>query len=310
MESRVPEIVPVDLHQRMVADPHLLIIDLLPPDHYDRVHLPGAHNACVFEVAFLENVARTGAGNKRPLVIYGASARTADAATAADKLTRAGYTQIETLRGGLDAWRRTGLPLEGSDPDTQADPETRVTPMDGAYTVDLDASRIEWMGRNPSSRHHGSLDLSAGDITIQNGNITGCFVIDMGSIRNFNLEGDELQPVLLSHLASDDFFFVERFPSANFSLTLGRPAVTTSLSSPNYEMAGTLELRGVTAEQTFLATITPGEAGEMLAEAHFDIDRTRWRVIYGSARFFEHLGMHLVFDLITVELRIKARLKA
>jgi hypothetical protein len=75
-------------------------------------------------------------------------------------------------------------------------------------------------------------------------------------------------------------------------------------------MAGILELRGVTAEQTFLATITPGEAGEMLAEAHFDIDRTRWRVIYGSARFFEHLGMHLVFDLITVELRIKARLKA
>jgi len=31
-------------------------------------------------------------------------------------------------------------------------------------------------------------------------------------------------------------------------------------------------------------------------EAHFDIDRTKWDIIYGSSRFFEHLGMHLVFD--------------
>jgi hypothetical protein len=29
-------------------------------------------------------------------------------------------------------------------------------------------------------------------------------------------------------------------------------------------------------------------------------------VIYGSARFFEHLGMHLVFDLISIAVRIVA----
>jgi hypothetical protein len=37
-----------------------------------------------------------------------------------------------------------------------------------------------------------------------------------------------------------------------------------------------------------------------LPGAHFDFDRTRWNVIYGSSRFFEHLGMHLVFDLISI----------
>jgi polyisoprenoid-binding protein YceI len=132
----------------------------------------------------------------------------------------------------------------------------------------------------------------------------------MATLRNFSLEGDELQPVLISHLASDDFFFVERFPKAKFTLTQGRPAAGASLTSLNYEMAGTLELRGVTAEQTFLATVTPGQEGALLAEAHFDFDRTRWKVIYGSARFFEHLGMHLVFDMITVELRIMAHPKA
>jgi hypothetical protein len=40
----------------------------------------------------------------------------------------------------------------------------------------------------------------------------------------------------------------------------------------------------------------------MTIEAHFDIDRTRWKVIYGSARFFEHLGMHLVFDPISIQI--------
>jgi rhodanese-related sulfurtransferase len=310
MASSLHEVTPADLHRRVTADSQLVVIDLLPPPHFKIVHLPQARNACVFEVAFLENVARLAPDKDQSLVVYGASAHSADAATAVDKLVRAGYAQVETLRGGLDAWRRAGLPLAGEDPEAQPDPQTQVILADGAYNVDLSDSRIEWMGRNPNTRHTGSVDLSAGEITIDSGVITGCFVIDMAAIRNFSLAGDALQPVLLAHLASDDFFFVERFPKANFTLTRGRPAAAATLTSPNYELAGTLELRGVTAEQTFLATITPGEDGALLAEAHFDLDRTRWKVIYGSARFFEQLGMHLVFDMISVELRIKAYPKA
>ena len=45
------------------------------------------------------------------------------------------------------------------------------------------------------------------------------------------------------------------------------------------------------------------EDGTVSIEAHFDLDRTRWNVLYGSSRFFEHLGMHLVYDLLTIELR-------
>ena len=66
-------------------------------------------------------------------------------------------------------------------------------------------------------------------------------------------------------------------------------------------------LRGISAEQSFPATIVPTEEGRIAAEAHFDIDRTRWGAIYGSAKFFEHLGMHLVFDQISLQLRIITR---
>ena len=56
-----------------------------------------------------------------------------------------------------------------------------------------------------------------------------------------------------------------------------------------------------------MATVTPTADRRMAAEAHFDFDRVRWGIIYGSRRFFEHLGMHGVFDMISIQLRIVAR---
>lgn len=65
-------------------------------------------------------------------------------------------------------------------------------------------------------------------------------------------------------------------------------------------------VEGVTAEVEFDITVNQTVENELLLEAHFDIDRTRWNIIYGSSRFFEHLGMHKVFDLISLQLRIVA----
>jgi len=41
----------------------------------------------------------------------------------------------------------------------------------------------------------------------------------MDSIVNFNLQDDALRKVLIDHLKSDDFFFVEQFPEVNFFLS-------------------------------------------------------------------------------------------
>jgi polyisoprenoid-binding protein YceI len=106
---------------------------------------------------------------------------------------------------------------------------------------------------------------------------------------------------------SDDFFFVKLFPKALFILAAAKPVESPTLSSPNFQVEGTLELRGVKVDTRFPATVNRREDGSVSIEAHFDIDRTRWNVLYGSSRFFEHLGMHLVYDLVTIELRIFAR---
>jgi rhodanese-related sulfurtransferase/polyisoprenoid-binding protein YceI len=285
----------------------LVIIDTLPGDVYRKRHLPGAKNACVYEVVFPQQVEAIVPDRNREIVVYGSSIVSMDAVTAAEKLARLGYQRVQVLSGGLAAWREARCPLEGEEVDGTLDPGTRLILPEGAYVVDTDQSVVMWTGRNPNGRHFGSVKLAGGEITVQGSEISGSFAIDMHTIKNVDLEGSEWQPVLIAHLESDDFFFVKLFPSARFTITSAELVDDPTLSSPNLEVEGILELRGMRNSVTFLATASALADGRIAAEAHFDLDRTRWRMIYGSSRFFEHLGMHLVFDPITIQLRIVTR---
>jgi polyisoprenoid-binding protein YceI/rhodanese-related sulfurtransferase len=283
------------------------LIHTLTGIHFQKVHLPGARNACVFEVTFLDQMNSITADKNAEIVLYGSSERSMDALTAAEKLKLEGYQRILILKGGIESWRALGYPLEGESGENADDPETHLLLPEGEYQIDSEQSIIEWFGRNPNTKHFGTIRISKGQIQIENGNMTGAVEIDMDSIENLNLEGDELQPVLVSHLKSDDFFLVKAFPKAKFTINSGQLAEEPHLSSSNYEVNGTLNLRGVKADLSFATTIASTEDGGLIAEAHFDIDRTRWNVIYGSTRFFENLGMHLVYDLISFQMRIATR---
>ena len=295
-----------DLKAHLTENPETVLVDLLSPEHFAGRHIPGAQNACVFQVSFLDDLAVAAPDKQVPIVVYGASIRCRDAEMALEKLDRAGYENVSFLEGGLEAWRAAGYDLEGEAPDRQDDPQTTVTLPDGHYTVDTAASQVEWAGRNPNTRHIGTVDIAAGVIDIKDGTITGRFEIDMTTIHNINLEGDELQPVLEAHLQSDDFFFTKMFPKAVFTVKEAKRIEPGWVTAPNYHVRGELNLRGVSADLEFDATAASIEDGSFTMEAHFDIDRTRWNVIYGSTRFFEHLGMHKVFDLLSFQIRLIA----
>ncbi len=294
-----------ELMERINNKDSLILIDTLPGVHFEKVHLPGARGACVFEVSFLEQVQAIAAGIKSEIILYGSSSRSMDALTAAEKLQREGYENVSILIGGLEAWRAMGYEIQGDYPD-MTDPETVLRLDDGKFRVDTGQSVIEWSGRNPNTKHFGTVGIKKGQVAVKNSIITGVFEIEMESIDNTNLKGDELHPVLVSHLKSDDFFFVKIFPTAVLTINQGRAVQTPFLSSPNYDFKATLELRGIKADLAFQATVTKTEDGGLAAEAHFDIDRTQWEVIYGSTRFFENLGMHLVFDLVSFQVKIIA----
>jgi rhodanese-related sulfurtransferase len=305
-ESGYKTITPGQLSQWLDERRDFLLLDVLPNEVFKARCIPGARNACVYEVTFPDQVAAISTERERLIVVYGSSHLSLDAATAAEKLVRLGYRSVYTLAGGVLAWRKEGLPLEGEEPETVSDPGTRLRLLDGTYKVDPEASLVAWIGRNANKAHHGTVQLAGGELSVRGGSLSGAVEVDMRSIKNIDLGGDELQPVLIAHLESDDFFFVKSFSSAKFTIKTGKPLADPYLSSPNYEVEGAFELRGVSQDIHFLATVSNLEDGRIAAEAHFDIDRTRWKVLYGSSRFFEHLGMHLVFDPLTIQLRIVA----
>ena len=283
----------------------ILLLDPLPKSRFEQVHAIGAKNACVYEVSFLEQVAALCNDKDKMIVICGVDKDTYDAITAASKLQRDGYSNIAILKGGLAAWQQAGFPLAGESTDQEPQPEKQFA--DGRFQIDLESSVIQWAGRNSKTTHWGTLHLSDGEVSVTDGEVSGEFTIDMNSIDNINLAGNDLKSVLEDHLKSDDFFYVKKFPEARFKLLAKPTHDDRNSSSPNYHVKGELTLCGVTASQEFDASLVQDENGRLVAEAHFDLDRTRWGVIYGSTRFFKHLGMHLVFDHISLQLRVMTK---
>jgi polyisoprenoid-binding protein YceI len=280
----------------------LCIIDTLPPEFCEREHIPGAHNACVYEMVFLEKVSQFANDPHTRIVVYGSSDRSRGAAVALDKLSRAGYANVSELAGGLEAWQAAGFPMELAGAGSVEAPEL----ADGSYSIDVSGSRLEWTGRNINGRHSGTITLAGGEITVEKGGVTGGTVtIDMNTIVNLDLKDETYNRMLISHLESEDFFDVTAYPTAVF--TLNGSERLAAAGSPNLLIQGALELKGTTKPLALPAEIVPQEDGTVKVRAACDIDRTEWGVLYGSGRFFEKLGMHLVSDIISIELFLAAR---
>lgn len=281
-----------------------LLIHTLPAEHFTKIHIPAAANACVYQVTFLDDMRAICADKDSVIVLYGSSSHSLDAVTAAEKLQRSGYRQVFILDGGIAAWRTAGFPVEGDTTEEDLDPATRLPLFEGEYQLDTEASVVGWSGRNQNNKHFGTLPLKSGYLIMHGRSLTGELVVDMDAMENINLTGNELQPVLLAHLKSDDFFFTKSFPTATFIVDQGEITDIPYRTTTNSLLKGSLSLRGVTKNLDFPATIVVREDGRLGLEAHFDLDRTQWNIIYGSSRFFEHLGMHTVFDQISIELRL------
>ena len=273
-------------------------MNVLTPEAHAEAHLPGSVNFCVYETAFIGDVTAAYPDRATPFIVYGLADATIEAREAQEKLAQAGYLQTRRLAGGLKAWQSSGGPAEGSG----APPPPSV---DGDYAIDTTASMILWTGRNLLNFHHGRLQLSGGELAVRDGKVVrGRAAVDMASLECFDLTDSALNRALLGHLRSEDFFAVDRFPTAEFLFERVEPLPDATPGSPNYLVAGALTLRGITAPVEFSAVIGPRPEGGQIAQAQLDIDRTKWGALYGSGRFYSRLAGHLVNDLIHLHLKI------
>lgn len=102
-----------ELQDKLAEGDPLALVEVLPPDAYERGHLPGAMNLPL-DPQF-ESKAEHALPDKSQTIVVYCSDRDCDTSTeAARRLEALGYQQVVDFPDGKEAWRRRGLSLESS----------------------------------------------------------------------------------------------------------------------------------------------------------------------------------------------------
>ncbi len=197
--------------------------------------------------------------------------------------------------------------VEATEPAPAAE-NTSATETGTPYNIQTDQSIINWFGANKLTpkKHNGTLRLSQGTLSMNNGQIAGgSFVADMTSIANNDLAGTESEGKLVRHLKSADFFEVETYPTATFTITSVSPSADGKPDT--YQITGNMTIKGITKQITFPASVHAHD-NSIHAQADFTIDRSQWNVQYGSESFFPDLvGDKIISNDIRLNLNIVAQ---
>jgi len=82
------------------------------------------------------------------------------------------------------------------------------------FKANTKKSLIKWTGKKVTGVHAGTVNLSSGNLEVEDGQIVGGeFDIDTRSIVVTDIEDAETNAQFAGHLFSDDFFAVEKFPA-------------------------------------------------------------------------------------------------
>lgn len=165
-----------------------------------------------------------------------------------------------------------------------------VDPVKTDLKVNTAASKVEWIGRKVTGKHHGTVNIKEGVLQIKDGILLGgSFVIDMTSIKDLDMTGENAAK-LEGHLKSDDFFAADAYPTSKLIITQAN-----AKGEGQFEVKGDLTIRDVTKQVSFLTQLTP-DGKKYKATTNITIDRANYNVKYGSGSFFEGLGDKTIYD--------------
>lgn len=174
----------------------------------------------------------------------------------------------------------------------------------GEYKLNTESSKIGWRGEFITGMsEEGIVKLSSGSVLVEEGVIkSGEFVIDMNTIESI-----PLKERLVTHLKSDDFFSVDKYPTAKFVLRSFAPSSEDGAKVGRYVVSGNLTVRGIEKPISFMATLVPTEDGSIKATGSFAINRADWEVKYNSSSFFTNLGDKVIRDAVEITLDLEAQ---
>jgi polyisoprenoid-binding protein YceI len=172
-----------------------------------------------------------------------------------------------------------------------------TAPKATTFKVDTKKSIVLWNGKKVTGEHSGTIKLAGGELSLSGTNLTqGSFTIDMTTITSTDGAGARLE----GHLKADDFFGVEKFPTANFVITKVTPA------AGKLTVSGNLTIKGITKALSFPATLAVKGNSLTAVAKGVKVDRTKYDIRYGSKSFFDSIGDKAIDDEFTLDITLVA----
>lgn len=161
--------------------------------------------------------------------------------------------------------------------------------------VNTATSKVVWTGKKITATHHGEIKLKSGKVQVKDEEITsGTFVIDMNTINDLDLTGDN-KSKLEGHLKSEDFFNVATFPEAKLEITQ-----VVGKGVGMHKASANLTIKDVTKNVSFDVNVKEITKTTLIASADFNILRADWGIVYPGKPD----------DLISAEINFKIDLDA
>ncbi|SDG71362.1 YceI family protein [Psychroflexus sediminis] len=190
---------------------------------------------------------------------------------------------------------------------SEVEETTETSDMATAYNIDVEQSKINWLGSKPTGQHNGIVSLSGGELLVSDAELVGGeVIIDMTSIEVQDLEGQDKKD-LENHLMGysngkeDHFFNATKYPEAKFEIT----GVETLEGQTM--LSGNLTLKETTKNITFpvIVSMNEADASLVLTSDEIVLDRTEWGIEFMSKSFVENLGDNFINDEIKIAFDLK-----
>lgn len=163
-------------------------------------------------------------------------------------------------------------------------------------------SNIEWTGKKVSGAHNGTIGIKEGTLTFNNQQLTGGkFTIDVAAIRILDVTDPATNTQFAGHLASDDFFSTDKYPTASFAIT-----GAVQQADNQYHIEGDLTIKGITHPVGFDAAVAL-QGDTLTATGKMIVDRTKYDIKFRSGNFFQNLGDTLIYNDFELNIFLTAK---
>lgn len=195
----------------------------------------------------------------------------------------------------------------GNDKPVTSEVQEVNTTQDGdLFVLDSLNSKVDWKGfklvKSENTSHFGVLKFESGDVTVKDGKLeSGKFVVNMQSLEALDIVDDaEKKAKLEGHLKNEDFFEVEKFPTASYEIT--KISDAPEGSDYNTVLDGNLTIKGITKPVQFNANVKVENGEVSIATENKDILRSDFGV-----KFQIPVANGIIKDEISIQIFVKAQ---